>query len=93
MKRSRIFLGATASLLAIAGIVAAKSTRSITTKPFVITAPGSCKHWGLEKCPTQTTGSLTCKFQTRLVSGGPLVTVTAYTAINCINKLHYTTVE
>jgi hypothetical protein len=68
MKRSRIFLGATSALLAIAGVAAAKMAHfsSTTTRYYCthIAAVGGriCVPYAFVNCQSQESGTITCYF-------------------------------
>ena len=70
MRRSRIFLGATTCLLAVAGVAAAKmsafrttTVRYYCTKPGTAIAPGHCVTYTLQNCVANGP-TFTCKYPT-----------------------------
>ena len=81
MKRSRIFLGITTALLAIAGVAAAKAkeNRSIKIKAWFYTRVNpnhlaqTCPYFALTRCTKNGTGSQ-CYYQTALGTNFPYYT-------------------
>ena len=88
MKRSKIFLGATTCLLAIAGVAAAKHFRNPITRWYVTDA-GATKH-----CVA--TGSITCVYNSAKTATCLYQNLAVFTsgatgdATNCLHKLVYT---
>jgi len=87
MKRSKIFLGVTTCLLAIAGVAAAK--RYSAVQRWYITAGNHCVRTGQINCLYDQSGKGQCTF-----SGSNLTVYTSGSvgvAANCVTPLTYTT--
>ncbi len=87
MKRSRIFLGLTASVLAIAGTVAAKTSHGPKINRYYFTALGQQCVAAQTVCVRNVDATVTCRtanlqgaYYTQRTSG----------ATKCLNILHYT---
>jgi hypothetical protein len=108
MKRSRIFLGATSALLAIAGVAAAKMSHfaSSVTRYYCthIAAAGSriCVPYSLVNCQSQFGGVIPCYFTVQflalpyytLYTNGPsLLRKLCGSSGNCTIRLLYSTFE
>ena len=94
MKRSKIFLGVTTALLAIAGVAAAKHYSGSRTAYFVTHGQTwctsvliGCTQTGTTDCQYTTTGPLQKKVT--LYTLGPVGTYSTTNPANCINKVTY----
>lgn len=92
MKRSKIFLGVTTALLAVAGVTAAKFTQN-TLQAYYITFN---KTWcECQRVNCTQSGVLDCKFITmfgnavQVYTLGPCGTYNPQAPTNCIHKVKY----
>lgn len=98
MKRSKIFLGATTALLAIAGVAAAKFTTNTRqayyvtfNKTWCVGVNVPCTQFGNQDCQYLTAAPIGNSVQTFTL--GPAGTYNKTTPVNCIHNVKYNGIQ
>src|SRR5438309_161147 len=97
MKRSKIFLGVTTALLAVAGIAAAKHSTGTVVAYYVTHAKTWC--FATTPLPCTLSGTQLCKYttanstQVNTFTLGPAGSYNPLNPVNCIHALKYNGIQ